>query len=203
MITDEQRDAWAEVAEYVARGGPNFQAVRDVAEAVPALLAALRETEAGRDRARRAARAKNEVIESWAHRLAEITSSGHLVAENGDADWGVLWERASDMADRLAKAEAERDALDDRLADLTGLLGFGDGRSEPQADNEEIVRAVEADRIAIQDAEAERDALARRIEAVRALHESYPCGPDAGLECTCDEPYPCATIRALDGEDGS
>ena len=51
---------------------------------------------------------------------------------------------------------------------------------------------------------AERDALAAKVEAVRALHRPYSpfrgnalfCG-----ECEGDEfvPYPCPTARALDG----
>lgn len=56
----------------------------------------------------------------------------------------------------------------------------------------------------------ERDGLARRIEAVRALHTRVTADLNSGwigtpfTECTaCSRSWPCPTIRALDGEDGS
>ena len=50
---------------------------------------------------------------------------------------------------------------------------------------------------------AERDALAAKVEAVRALHyaEQHPRGFAYCVACDGDEfvPWPCPTIRALDG----
>lgn len=46
-------------------------------------------------------------------------------------------------------------------------------------------------------AEAERDELRATIDRVRMLHSKRPVAPG----CTTDsEPWPCSTIRALDGE---
>jgi len=54
------------------------------------------------------------------------------------------------------------------------------------------------------DAVAERDALAERIAAVRALHrETFWWSTKDSTRysrnsCTCDQVWPCATVRALD-----
>lgn len=57
---------------------------------------------------------------------------------------------------------------------------------------------------ALDAARAERDALAATVERVRALHEPYYPFRDGRACCGVCEgdefvPYPCQTIRALDG----
>ena len=56
---------------------------------------------------------------------------------------------------------------------------------------------------ALLDAAAERDALAAKVERVRALHRReviavHEFGPEAWCP-TCELHYPCPTIRAIDG----
>ena len=64
-----------------------------------------------------------------------------------------------------------------------------------------LVRALPA----LLDAAAERDALAAKVERVRALHQReviavhFEFGPEAWCP-TCELHYPCPTIRALNEE---
>ena len=61
---------------------------------------------------------------------------------------------------------------------------------------------------ALDAARAERDALAAKLDAVRALHIAHDCTSHAGIATICAhrpgiclaclEPLPCPTIRALD-----
>ena len=63
---------------------------------------------------------------------------------------------------------------------------------------------------ALLDAAAERDALAAKLDAVRALHVAHDCTSHAGRATICAhrpgiclaclKPLPCPTIRALDAE---
>lgn len=55
------------------------------------------------------------------------------------SEWSTLTQAVRDGWDAAARETA-------RHADLTGRLGFGDGITEPQADNDVIVAAVEATR---------------------------------------------------------
>ena len=65
---------------------------------------------------------------------------------------------------------------------------------------------------ALLDAAAERDALAAKLDAVRALHVAHDCTSHAGRATICAhrpgiclaclKPLPCPTIRALDAETG-
>ena len=63
---------------------------------------------------------------------------------------------------------------------------------------------------ALDAARAERDALAAKLDAVRALHVAHDCTSHAGRATICAhrpgiclaclKPLPCPTIRALDAE---
>lgn len=91
-----------------------------------------------------------------------------------------------DAAARLAEVEAERDAalalVSEHRCDVQAEAAYG-----------RVLRL-----------RAERDALAAKVERVRALHVAYyPFRPGRAYcgACEGDEfvPYPCSTIRALDG----
>ena len=58
-------------------------------------------------RLRDACKTLGGVIDRQCIDIAKIARSEHLVSESGDADWGVIWERAYEIADRAEKAEAE------------------------------------------------------------------------------------------------
>lgn len=101
------------------------------------------------------------------------------------ADAGLLRTQASPVNDEVADME-------DYLARLAGGI---------------LARARRA--------EAERDQLRRRVQAVRALHPEHEhtgfpaCAMLHGGGCaydttcsSCHQPYPCPTIRALDGAEG-
>ena len=47
--------------------------------------------------------------------IAKIARSEHLVSDDGDADWGVIWEQAYEIADRAEKAEAEVAKLREKI----------------------------------------------------------------------------------------
>lgn len=48
---------------------------------------------------------------------------------------------------------------------------------------------------------AERDALAARVDAAKALHNER--GAKFGTMCSeCEAPFPCPTLRALEGSEG-
>ena len=118
----------------------------------------------------------------------------------------------ADIPDLLAAAE-ERDEIAGRLAhllcDLTG--GRMSKTSYPVP-----VMAQEIEQYLSEchesDLKDERDALAAKLDTVRALHQAYVCeecreDPSGGAcrenpSCEACESmtYPCATIRALDGE---
>ena len=80
--------------------------------------------------------------------------------------------------------------------------GFRETFGAPEA--ELIVAAVNA-LPALLDAAAERDALAAKVERVRALHQReviavHEFGPEAWCP-TCELHYPCPTIRAITDPD--
>ena len=57
--------------------------------------------------------------------------------------------------------------------------------------------------LALLDAAGERDELAAKLAEVRALHQAYTCEmcrEDPSCEACDSMTYPCATIRALGGE---
>lgn len=58
--------------------------------------------------------------------------------------------------------------------------------------------------IAREKAEAERDVRARQVEVVRDIHTTFYEALSGQIICAeCDQPMPCRTVRALDGEDGA
>ena len=95
-----------------------------------------------------------------------------------------------------------------------GHLGYAVATTQDvqaEANAELIATAVNA-LPALLDAAAERDALAAKLDAVRALHQAYVCeecreDPSGGAcredpSCeACDSmSWPCPTIRAIGGE---
>lgn len=73
------------------------------------------------------------------------------------------------------------------------------------SDKYPLITMGAADVLALLDAAAERDRLAEAVERVRALHAPYYPLRDGRAYCGVCEgdefvAYPCATIRALDGE---
>ena len=75
-----------------------------------------------------------------------------------------------------------------------GMCGHRDDAAYIAAANPAVV-------LALLDAAAERDALAAKVERVRALHhEGAPFVRPGGQDrrCSCGGRWPCPTIRALD-----
>lgn len=74
------------------------------------------------------------------------------------------------------------------------------GYATLRRDSTDTSRRVLADALAVR---AERDALAAKLDAVRALHQACTCEvcrQDPSCEACDSMSYPCATLRALDGE---
>lgn len=87
--------------------------------------------------------------------------------------------------------------IDDALAEVEKLTAE---RDELRAEVADLLK-VDHQCAAVDEAwaadRAERDELRATIERVRMLHSKRPVAPG----CTTDsEPWPCSTIRALDGE---
>ena len=78
-------------------------AARETDRDLVAIRALLDEVERLRD----ACKTLGGIIDQQCIDIAKITHSEHLVAENGDADWGAIWDRGFELADRAEKAEAE------------------------------------------------------------------------------------------------
>lgn len=74
------------------------------------------------DKAERACKTLNKVVEDQCRDIARITGSEHLVSDDGDADWAAIWARGFRMADDLASARAEADRLRVTLASTRRTL---------------------------------------------------------------------------------
>lgn len=58
------------------------------------------------DRAKAAARTLGGIVERQCRDIARIAAAEHLVQDDGDADWGMIWDLAEERATRGAAAEA-------------------------------------------------------------------------------------------------
>ena len=152
VTTDMRAIESARAGDVFAAQNCTRQDALFIAAANPAVMLALLDAAAERDRLAECVRAYGRTIDRWGLLIIAATHSEDITTPDGDGDWEVI---------------------ESRLAEVPALL-------------------------------AERDALAAKVEAVRALHRPYSpfrgnalfCG-----ECEGDEfvPYPCPTARALDG----
>lgn len=99
-----------------------------------------------------------------------------------------------------------REACDELAAFIAPLIAREKAEAAADLDHERArtTRYVSAFRgmsrqyLAMQ---AERDALARQVEAVRDIHTTFYEALSGQIICAeCDEPMPCRTVRALDGD---
>ena len=125
-------------------------------------------------------------------------------------------ERATDSAMPLvstaldeggAMARLLADALNDAIRTLRELAEKAAGEPIPFDDFDLYAEVVDG----ALDAADERDALAAKLDAVRALHQAYvckecrkdpsggACGEDPSCEVCDSMSWPCPTIRAIDG----
>ncbi|MGO4298280.1 hypothetical protein [Glutamicibacter sp. MCAF14] len=77
----------------------------------PTVLALLSRVE----KAERSCRLLGKIIERDGKNLVELTNSQDIIAEDGDGDWEVVWERAQEMKGRLEQAERVCVKLRNRL----------------------------------------------------------------------------------------
>ena len=115
-------------------------------------------------------------------------------------------ERATDSAMPListtldecnAMARLLADALNDAIRTLRELAEKAAGEPIPFGDFDLYAEVVDG----ALDAAAERDALAAKVERVRALHfGEYVEDEDQNRCFECGDDWPCPTIRALDEE---
>ena len=114
----------------------------------------------------------------------------------------------ADIPDLLAAA-AERDALAEsvraygRTIDRWGLLIIAATHSEdiPPPDGDGDWEVIESRLAEVPALLAERDALAAKVERVRALHfGEYVEDEDQNRCFECGDDWPCPTLRALDEE---
>ena len=100
-------------------------------------------------------------------------------------------------AHRPSPNYARYEIRDDRGYDLAYTV------EDALGGNAEIIVAAVNALPALLDAAAERDELAAKLAEVRALHQAYTCEmcrEDPSCEACDSMTYPCATIRALGGE---
>ena len=115
-------------------------------------------------------------------------------------------ERATDSAMPListaldeghAMARLLADALNDAIRTIRELAEKAAGEPIPFGDSDLYAEVVDG----ALDAAAERDALAAKVERVRALHfGEYVEDEDQNRCFECGDDWPCPTIRALDEE---
>ena len=131
--------------------------------------------------------------------LAELR---RLLDVNRERDFHALpwhaWDRG--IGYELHVGATCRDEMEPRGYCEEVNNGFRETFGAPEA--ELIVAAVNA-LPALLDAAAEREALAAKVERVRALHQReviavHEFGPEAWCP-TCELHYPCPTARVLDG----
>jgi hypothetical protein len=117
------------------------------------------------------------------NRFREVAEALRLAVDECDRLTGM--EAMS--ANVAAKALTQARAATERHRDLTSRLGFGDGITEPQADNDTIVRLVQEQRWAKDAAEHQRDEWRRarddlsdqllieqhKVDTVRGLLAAY------------------------------
>jgi hypothetical protein len=86
-----------------------------------ALVAEVRRLTADLEKYRRGARTLGETVE-WQARAALDASGRHdVIEEDGDGDWGVVWETLAELRPRAEAAEAEVVTLRARLAAVEAL----------------------------------------------------------------------------------
>ncbi|WP_198344273.1 hypothetical protein [Mycobacterium dioxanotrophicus] len=71
---------------------------------VPELVAEL-------ERARRACRRLGEVVESQCRMALDASGLHHLIDEDGDGDWGLIWERLAELGAEVERLKAREDAV--------------------------------------------------------------------------------------------
>lgn len=113
--------------------GAAWERDREPSEAVPALLDALDTAEARADRAEAAARTLGGIVEWQGRDIARIADAEHLVQDDGDADWGMIWDLAEERATRGAAAEAERDTALARIEKVRAALAPYAARDHDEA----------------------------------------------------------------------
>ena len=137
--------------------------------------------------------------------LAEdLEASGQCCFDIWPCDRADEWR--NDARNILARLDAAggRVVTPEMLAELRRLYEAAFTVAAPENEWEEWTSKAAEAFPALLDAAAERDALAATVKRVRALHEPYYPFRDGRACCGVCEgdefvPYPCQTIRALDG----
>jgi hypothetical protein len=89
-------------AEFIAAAANHMDALLDAVEE--------------RDKVKRAAKTLGEVVHQNCRMILDITGLHDWVDEDGDGDWGAVWENAYELLPRIGAAEAEVSRLRAELA---------------------------------------------------------------------------------------
>lgn len=96
-VIGENRDGdWQAVWENVATLGDDLRAAR----------ARIAELETERDRLERGAKTLGAQVDRQCRDVLDATGLHHLIDEDGDGDWGLVWERLAEMGSGLRAARA-------------------------------------------------------------------------------------------------
>ncbi|WP_280476013.1 hypothetical protein [Nocardia farcinica] len=90
----------ARLVEGVASTVRRFSATLDERDALRARVA---ELEAERDRARDAGKTIGQALATYNRIALDATGLRHVIGENGDGDWQVVWERLADLGAEVRK----------------------------------------------------------------------------------------------------
>lgn len=78
---------------------------------VERLLTALDEARVECDKARRAAKTLGGIVEQNARMILDITGLHDWIDEDGDGDWGAVWDNAYELLPRIKTTEAQVERL--------------------------------------------------------------------------------------------
>ncbi|AII28211.1 hypothetical protein VC74_gp59 [Mycobacterium phage Sparky] len=96
---------------------PHSNALHDLAnDDVPVLLKVIEGQAAEIDRLRRGAKTLGEIVENQCRMALDASGLHHLINDDGDGDWGLVWERLAELG---AEVERLRSAID-RVRKLAG-----------------------------------------------------------------------------------
>ncbi|MBU8830862.1 hypothetical protein [Mycolicibacterium goodii] len=135
------RDRLERIDEYPCHCGTSehVDALHDLAnDDVRVLLKVIEGQAAEIDRLRRGAKTLGEIVENQCRMTLDASGLHHLIGEDGDGDWGLVWERLAELADEVERLREVRRIIadDDDRGAMPAFLTLGKIREALGADHE-------------------------------------------------------------------
>lgn len=93
------------------------------------------EAQAALARSREGSRALGRIIKDNCAMVLDITGLHAMVDEDGDADWGAIWETAMELPGRIDQLSRERDELAAKVARVEALVPDSNGERREHVDD--------------------------------------------------------------------